>query len=221
VKSTVLFLAAISLPFFSAISINFDAMKLGEMPADWTPVTTNQDSPPHWIVKHDPTAPSRPNVLAQSSKGGLRYRFPVCLFNKITCLDGDISVRMKIISGKDDQDAGVVFRVADQNNYYLVRASARDHNIVMFRVKDGHFEPIRVNTNSGNIGPYGVRHPIKIGDWNLLRVTYKGSQATVYFNHRKVFDARDNALNAPGRAGVWTNADTVAYFDDFRIDKKR
>jgi len=72
VKSTVLFLAAISLPFFSAISINFDAMKLGEMPADWTPVTTNQDSPPHWIVKHDPTAPSRPNARHGSNPPAAR-----------------------------------------------------------------------------------------------------------------------------------------------------
>jgi Domain of Unknown Function (DUF1080) len=220
VKSTVALLAAISLPFFSAININFDSMKLGELPAGWTPVVTNQGAPPpNWIVKHDPTAPSRPNVLAQASKGGLRYRFPVCLFDKITCLDGDISVKMKILSGKEDQDAGVVFRAADQNNYYLVRASAREHNIVMFRVKDGHFEPIR--NSSGNPASYGVRHPIKIGDWNLLRVTYKGNQATVYFNHRKVFDAKDNQLDTPGKAGVWTNADTVAYFDDFRIDKKR
>ena len=54
-----------------------------------------------------------------------------------------------------------------------------------------------------------------------MRVTYKGNQATVYFNHRKVFDARDNQLQASGKVGVWTNADTVASFDDFRIDKKR
>jgi hypothetical protein len=219
VKSTVTLVAAITLPFFSAININFDSMKLGELPSGWTSTATNHGETPHWIIERDPTAPSRPNVLAQSTKGGLRYRFPLCLFDKITAVDGDISVKMKILSGRDDQDAGVVFRAADQNNYYLVRASAREHNIAMYRVKDGHFEPIRVNSPSSGI--YGVRHPVKIGDWNLLRVTYKGKQATVYFNHRKVFDATDSAFDSAGRAGVWTNADTVAYFDDFRIDKKR
>ena len=222
-KSTVAFLAALSLPFSSATNINFDSVKLGQLPPGWTSTVTNHGGPARWIVQPDPTAPSRPNVLAQCSKGGLHFRFPLCLFDKVTCLDGDISVKMKIISGSDNQDAGVVFRAVDQNNYYLVRASARDHNIEMFRVKDGHFEPIRViSTNGSNAsGGYGVWHPIKIGDWNLLRVTYKGNQTTVYFNHRKVFDAHDNELQASGRAGVWTNADTVAYFDDFRIDKKR
>ena len=194
-------------------------MKLGELPPGWTSAATNHGDLSRWVVQPDPTAPSRPNVLVQSSKGGLRYRFPLCLFDKVTCLDGDISVKLKIISGKDDQDAGVVFRVADQDNYYLVRASARDHDIVMFRVRNGHFEPIRVS--GAKSGTYGVRHPIKIGDWNLLRVTYKGSQAAVYFNHRKVFDATDTVFKEPGRVGVWTNVDTVAYFDDFRIDKKK
>ena len=218
-KSTVALLFAVGLPFFSAININFDSTKLGELPSGWSAAVTNQGADAHWLIQHDPTAPSHPNVLAQASKNGLRYRFPLCLYDKVRATDGDISVKMKILSGKEDRDAGVVFRVVDQNNYYLVRASAREHDIVMFRVRDGHFEPIRVS--SPKSGTYGVRHPIRVGDWNLLRVTYKGSQTTVYFNHRKAFEASDNALNAAGRAGVWTNADTVAYFDDFRIDKKR
>ena len=218
-KIAIALFAAATLPFFSALSINFDSMKLGQLPAGWTAGATNHGDLPRWIIQHDPTAPSRPNVLAQFSKGGLRYRFPLCLLDRITCVDGDISVKIKILSGRDDQDAGVVFRAVDQDNYYLVRASAREHNIVMFRVKDGHFAPIRVN--GARIGAYGVLHPVRIGDWNLLRVTYKGGQTSVYFNHRKAFDASDNNLTAPGRVGVWTNADTIAYFDDFRIDKKR
>jgi hypothetical protein len=213
---TVALLAAVGLPFFSAININFDSMKLGELPSGWAPCVTSPSARTNWTIQHDPTAPSRPNVLARVSD---TPRFTPCLFEKVTAVDGDVSVKIKILSGKDRQEAGVVFRAADPNNYYLVRASARDHNIMMFRVKDGNFEPIRVN--GARRGHFGVPHPIKIGDWNLLRVTYKGSLATVYFNHRKVFDANDGALNVPGRAGVWTGGETIAHFDDFRIDRKR
>ena len=79
------------------------------------------------------------------------------------------------------------------------------------------FEPIRSKVP----GPER-RRPASHQDWRLelLRVTYKGNQATVYFDHRKVFDAFDGGLTSAGRAGVWTKADTVAYFDDFRIDKR-
>lgn len=216
---TAIVLAAVSFSFFSAISFNFDSMKTGELPPGWTSTITNQGSPPQWLVLHDPTAPSRPNVLAHNSKGGGRFRFPLCLMDKVTCVDGDLSVRLKIVSGEDDRAAGVVFRAADQNNYYLVRASARNHNIVMFRVHDGHFQP--VSPKGVTSGTLGVLHPVKVGDWNLLRVAYKGNQTSVYFNHRKVFDAVDDLFAAAGRTGVWTKADTVAYFDDFRLDKKR
>ena len=138
-------------------------MKLGQLPPGWTSTVTNQGHPAHWIVEADPTAPSRPNVLAQCSKGGLHFRFPLCLFDSVTCLDGDISVKMKIISGQDNQDAGVVFRVLDQNNYYLVRASARDHNIEMFRVKDGRFDPIRVVSSNAGALPEATASGIPSG----------------------------------------------------------
>jgi len=215
VKSAIL-LAAIGLPFFSAVNINFDSMKLGELPREWVPADAGEP----WVIQHDPTAPSRPNVLARlSPKGGQGAHYPLCFLDSITCVDGDVSVKMKILSGRQGQDAGVVFRASDDSHYYLVRASARDHNIAMFRVQDGHLEPLRINGQKGST--YAILRPIKVGDWNLLRVTYKGNQASVYFNHRKVFDANDANLRATGRAGVWTNADTIAYFDDFRIDKKR
>ncbi len=217
--TTATLLAALSLPFFSAVNINFDSTKLGELPAGWTSTLTNHGAPPRWVVLRDPNAPSRPNVLAQDSRADSLFSFPMCLFDKVTCLDGDVSVRMKIISGKDCQDAGLVFRAADANNYYLVRASAHEHNIAMFRVVNAHLEPVPVK--GARAGAVGVLHPVRIGDWNLLRVTYRGNQATVFFNHRKVFDAIDGGLKTSGRSGVWTRADTVAYFDDFRIDKKR
>jgi hypothetical protein len=214
---TLILLAAVSLPFYTAVNINFDSMKLGQLPPGWSPADQHPGAGANWIIKPDPTAPSRPNVLAPSHS--MLPHLPLCLFDRVTFLDGDISVKMKILSGKDGQDAGVVFRASDPNNYYLVRASARDHNIMMFRVKDGHAEAIRVN--GSRMGSWSVVHPIKIGDWNLLRVTYKGNQTTVYFNHRKVFDARDGTLTSAGRVGVWTNAETLAHFDDFRFDKKK
>lgn len=218
-KTTATLLAALNLSLFSAVNINFDSAKPGEAPWGWTSTATNQGPPAKWIVLHDPNAPSRPNVLAQDSAADPRFTFPLCLYDKVVCLDGDVSVKMKIMSGKGGQDAGIAFRVVDCNNYYLVRASARDHTIALFRVIDAKLHPIPVKGSLA--GPIGVLHPVKVGDWNLMRVTYRGDQVTTYFNHRKVFDADDRGPNAAGRAGVWTKGDTIAYFDDFHIDKKK
>jgi hypothetical protein len=42
-----------------------------------------------------------------------------------------------------------------------------------------------------------------------------GSLATVYFNGEKRFDVQDATIRTAGRIGLWTNADSVTYFDDF------
>lgn len=199
--------------------MNFDSTRAGEAPAGWTCLLNAHGETAHWVVRPDPNAPSKPNVLAQISGNGSRFRFPLCLYDRVTSVDGEASVKIKIVSGRENLSAGLVFRARDENNYYLVRASAHENNIIMFRVLDGRFRVVPVK--GGKPGAAGVWHPISVGDWNLLRVQYRGNLTTVYFNHRKVFEAVDYALTAAGRAGVWTKGDTIASFDDFRIDKKK
>ena len=55
----------------------------------------------------------------------------------VTAKDADISVKFKPVSGKDDQAAGIVWRYADKNNYYIVRANALEDNVVLYIVKNG------------------------------------------------------------------------------------
>jgi hypothetical protein len=219
VKTTATILATLSLPFFSATNVTFDGMRTGELPAGWTCPKGVRSETAQWLIEADPNAPSKPNVLAQISRTGPHYRFPLCLYDKVTSVDGEASVKIKIVSGRENLSAGLVFRATDENNYYLVRASAHDGNIAMFRVEDGKFHSVPVK--GARPGNTGVLHPIRAGDWNLLRVQYRGNLTTVYFNHRKLFEAVDSGLSAPGRSGVWTKGDTVASFDDFHIDKKK
>jgi len=64
------------------------------------------------------------HVLAQLDPDQTGSRFPVAL-----------SVRFKPISGQIDQAAGLVWRYQDQNNYYVVRANAREDNVVLYKVE--------------------------------------------------------------------------------------
>ena len=51
-------------------------------------------------------------------------------------------------------------------------------------------------------------------------MTFQGSVFTVSFDGQKLFDVEDSTFTAAGRAGLWTKADSVTYFDDFRLDSK-
>jgi hypothetical protein len=48
----------------------------------------------------------------------------------------------------------------------------------------------------------------------------RGSRFQVYVNHRRILQADDKTFSGPGRLGLWTVADSVTYFDDFRVYPK-
>lgn len=205
--------AFITFNFFGlgADSVNFDNQKPGKPPAGWTLTATRGTQTPRWEVRQDATAPSRPNVLEQLSTTFPESEFPLAIFDKTVCRDGDLSVKFKIAAGpRRIKSAGLVWRYQDPRNYYLLRFSVEEENIALFRVQDGQMHPI----------PSPVRHDLRTGQWYVAKVTFRGPHFRVLFGNRQLFDATDDGLTAPGKTGLWTRAGTVASFDDFRLDKK-
>src|SRR3954449_286027 len=54
----------------------------------------------------------------------------------------------------------------------------------------------------------------------LLKVSFTHSKITVFFNEEPLFEAEDTTFPNPGKAGLWTKADSVTYFDDFTVVSK-
>jgi hypothetical protein len=48
-----------------------------------------------------------------------------------------ISAHFKPISGREDQAAGIIFRVQDQDNYYILRANALEGNTNLYKYVGG------------------------------------------------------------------------------------
>jgi len=54
--------------------------------------------------------------------------------------------------------------------------------------------------------------------WTTLSVGFHGNLFTVSLDGQRLFDVEDSTFNGPGKTGLWTKADSVIYFDDFRIE---
>ena len=197
-------------------SINFDSEKLGAVPPGWT-LLPNAGAAPRWEIKRDPTAPSPPYVLAEVSHDGADGLCPLAILNKLDVKDGDLSVKVKPVAGGGERADGLVFRYRDAKNYYLVRANALDNSIVLYRVEDGKRTPL---ASRGAPQSFGVKHPVPVNQWSMLKVQFHGPLFSVYFNHRRLFEVLDSTFRQPGKVGLWTKADGVTYFDDFRIAGK-
>ena len=51
-------------------------------------------------------------------------------------------------------------------------------------------------------------------------MAFRGNVYTVSFDGQKLFEVEDSTFTAAGKVGLWTKADSVTYFDDFRIEGK-
>ena len=190
--------------FGQSITINFDTDDPGRPPNGFGFVLTGQGRPGVWLVKKDDAAHG--NVLAQTDADPTDNRFPVAVYNDFTAGDVDLTVQFKPVSGRGDQGAGLVWRYRDQNNYYLARCNALEDTCTIYRVVNGRREAF----SSQNV-------KVASNAWHTLRVSASGDQFVVYYDGKKVLDARDGTFKVAGKVGRWTKADSIIYFDDLSM----
>ena len=188
---------------------NFDTDKEGQAPAKFQFALTGQGGKPEWVIKSDPTAPSKPNVLAQTSADKTDYHFPLAIAEGGTYRDLELSVKFKAVEGSIDRAAGMVFRLADPDNYYIARANALEDNYRLYHVIKGRRQQFA-----------GANFKVEPGKWHELRVECVGNKITCYYDNVKRIEATDNTFKEAGKVGLWTKADSVTYFDDFAVTPK-
>jgi hypothetical protein len=189
----------------------FDSDPAGQAPPGWTCAITGEGTPV-WHVVADATAPSPPQVLEQSGRVP-KPSFPLCLHDAAALRDGFVEVKFKTVSGEVDQAAGVVWRARDAANYYLCRANALEDNVVLYKVENGKRTAL---APVGRPGSYGVDVKVPRATWQALRVEFAGPRFRVFLEGRELFTVEDTTFTGAGQVGLWTKADSVTRFDDFR-----
>ena len=202
----------------TAETVTFERTKSGTLPRGWTVAMTHSGGDPRWEVVKDNGATGKGQVLAQLSQDKTSGRFPLAVYDKTRLRNGELSVRCKSISGEVDQACGIVWRYRDPDNYYITRANALENNIVLYKVQSGERRSLAPKGQPSRA--YGVRHPVPPGQWNELRVRFQDNLMTVFFNGQQVFEVEDSTFGDAGKVGLWTKADSVTYFDDFRFRGK-
>src|SRR5437868_1149684 len=188
------------------LAYKFDSDSLGQLPQKFHSALTGSGSESKWVVTADASAPSKPNVVAQTSTDKTDYRFPLLISDEGSFRDLDLSVRFKAVSGTIDRAAGLVFRLRDPNNYYIVRANALENNYRLYHVVNGRRSQFA-----------GANFKVTSGEWHELRVEATGNKFACYYDGTKKIEATDSTFKDGGKVGLWTKADSVTYFDDLKV----
>jgi hypothetical protein len=185
---------------------NFDREQPGTLPSEFSIGTLFDGRPAgDWQVLATERAKSPPYVLAQLMAKGAEHAYKVVLIKDVIASDLNLEVSFLPIQGQADMGGGLIWRAADDRNYYLARANPLEQNIRVYRVVKG------------------VRHllqnfdqTINVKQWHTLRITHQGCRVIIFYDDKQVFDLCDKTFHA-GTIGLWTKSDAVTYFDDLQL----
>jgi len=161
--------------------------------------------PPGWEAIADPTAIGG-WALAETTGDSTDLHFPLCIAQQLAVRDVDATLRFKPVAGARDRAGGMVLRALGASDYYVIVASARDNVIRLYRMQGGRRSLVAAK-----------EVPVQSGEWHKLRVVLVGDKFEISLDGKAVLSATDRSLMLPGMVGVWSQADSVIYFDSLLV----
>ena len=213
-------LVALTLPVMGAERFfDFGETRENQTPAGFRSALMGKGKPGDWQVILDPVPPlmaplsphapsvSKRPVLAQVAQDPTDEHFPMLIYDDDVFGDVTLTTQFKTVRGAVEQMAGIAFRIQNETNYYVVRASTLGNTFRFYKVHDGERGP-----------PVGPDLVITNGVWHELTVECKGSQIRCLLDGKEQINVTDkiNVLTS-GKIGFWTKSDSVSYFADAKI----
>jgi hypothetical protein len=197
---------------------DFSETAEGKTPAGFRSLRAGQGAPGEWQIVMDEVPPllapltdkapsvTRRAVLAQVNQDPADERFPMLVLDGESFSDFTLTTRFKAVRGGLEQMAGIAFRIQNEKNFYVIRASALGNNVRFYKVVDG----VRGN-------PIGPEQPVTKGVWHELKIECKANQISSWLDgHVAIPTLTDNTFTA-GKIGFWTKSDSLSYFADTKI----
>ena len=195
---------------------------LNQTPAGFRSIIAGSGNPGEWKVIMDEVSPQlrpftemapvvtkRP-VLAQLSRDPADEHFPILVYDNDTFGDFTLTTKIKMVDGEKERMAGIAFRLQDEKNYYVVRASSLGNTFRFYKV---------VNGERGKL--HGPDVSIPPGTWHELQVECKGNQIRCLLNGKELIPPLMDYSFTSGKIGFWTKSDSVSYFTDTKINYTR
>jgi hypothetical protein len=198
--------------------LNFGEVLPGQKPPGFRSALMGTGKPGEWKILLDDVAPglapltpdapsvTKQAVLAQLAQDPTDEHFPILIYEDETFADFKLTARFKTVRGVVEQMAGIAFRVQNETNYYVVRASSLGSTFRFYKV---------VNGERGTA--FGTEVKIPSGVWHEIGVECKGSQMWCWLDGKQMMPTITDGAFLRGKVGFWTKSDSVSYFTDAKI----
>lgn len=215
--STLLLTAARTAPA-SELFLDFSQLKPGPPPPEFQARLTGTGAAPDWRIIQVAASPTLPalipgtqtpaseTVLAQVSEDPTDERFPLLVYEKESFNDFTATLKFRTVAGRVERMAGLAFRLVDEKNYYVVRASSLGNSFRFYKFVDG--------IRSAPIGPE-IRIPSD--EWHTLEVICRGNEIRCRLDNRDTIPPLTDTSFVSGKLALWTKSDSVSHFGSLRV----
>lgn len=185
---------------------SFETNEAGSVPEGWKVAeTAGRGRTATWGVVSDGFESEKAVAVTRTKNSGSTYNLLIA--KGTNHRDLEVELKVKAISGREDQGGGPIWRVKDANNYYIARWNPLENNFRVYYVKDGR----RRQLASADI----QADPAK---WHEIEIEHTGNRITAEFDDKKVIEIEDSTFTEAGMVGLWTKADATTAFDDFEVE---
>ncbi|MCX4243474.1 hypothetical protein [Paraliomyxa miuraensis] len=185
----------------------FDDALPGQVPAGIRLTETGGlGTPATWAVVADDSAPTKPHAFGVTESKNTKKTYNLALFEGTRYGDVDLQVMLRAVSGQLNGGGGPIWRVEDENNYYIARWDPTEDNAYLYVVRSGNRTALAT-----------VDLQLDHEAWHALRVVTEGPRIQLYIDDALVLSAEDSALTEPGMIGLWTKSDGATLFDDVSV----
>ena len=179
---------------------SFDDLPAGRPPPGFIFASNPKEQGGQWAILRD----GANAVLGQLRRGRPGVQLAVVEGTSFT--DLVLSVRIRLVEGA--RSAGLVWHYRDPDNYYLASLDLREQDVRVYRVVAGNRTRLEDEDNL----------ELDADAWHLLKIDHRGTRMRIRIDGVPVSDARDRTFPEPGAIGLWTAADSVAWFDDLSVE---
>jgi hypothetical protein len=197
--------------YHRSVSYTFDGTLEGALPADFQAGMTGEWRKTEWRIQKVAGNAVLAHVgFWEEDPDGV---FPVAWVKDSKARDLSLTVRLfpvhppASVQGAVHDGAGIVVRLKDPDNYYLLRAVPHEARVRLYKVENGKRSTLA-----------GKETEVPTGQWHKLQLLVKGNTFTAYFNGAKLFAHEDKAFEEAGAFGLWCKPNNVTYFDDLKAD---
>lgn len=200
------FVAALLVSFLFQITLqakryDFEKDTLESHPKGWH---CNREKKQQWAVTQE--GDSHALTLLQTEAYG-NY-FNLCYTKEIAFQNGKLSLDLRAHSGEEDQGGGLIWRVKDEKNYYIVRYNPLEDNFTFYYVKNGHRRVIKNST-------VYVKHTA----WHTIKVLQNQEHYSLFLDEVLLLEGDDATFSKSGGVGVWSKADALTSFDNLEVNQ--